>query len=384
MEVIAAATAGELLWFDGKPAFTPYTGDCGGRTEDAAAAWPDLAAPYLKSRADEYCGRAGESGWKWDARGEEIAIVLRRAGLTTPQVLERISIVDRTVAGRARTLLLAGRGWSVRISASSFRFAIGRELGWNLLRSDRYSVHSAGGRVSFDGAGAGHGVGLCQRGAEQMGRDRRTYREILAYYYPGTRLGVNAQGIPWQRLSGETVTILTVRPDRDRFLLARAERLLRSLAQRAAWPVPRDVEVRVYPDVDTFRNATGEPGWVAGYTDGRRIHLQPGAAEISIGHELAHVLVESQAVTGLPFWFREGLAGFLGSPAPVSGTRPAEADLRDRSDAVRARRAESEAVAAVSGLVKRYGEATVLGWVARGLPPEVRNASSSREAAKSK
>jgi stage II sporulation protein D len=174
MEAIAAATAGELLWFDGKPAFTPYTGDCGGRTEDAAAAWPDLAAPYLKSRADEYCGRAGESGWKWDPRGEEIAVVLRRAGLTTPQVLERISIVDRTPGGRARTLLLAGRGWPVRISASSFRFAIGRELGWNSLRSDRYSVYSAVGRLSFDGAGAGHGVGLCQRGAEQMGRDRRT------------------------------------------------------------------------------------------------------------------------------------------------------------------------------------------------------------------
>ena len=49
LESIAAETAGELLWFQGKPAFTPYTRDCGGRTEDAAAVWPDLAAPYLKS-----------------------------------------------------------------------------------------------------------------------------------------------------------------------------------------------------------------------------------------------------------------------------------------------------------------------------------------------
>ncbi len=61
LEAAAAATAGELLWYDGKPAFTPYTRDCGGRTEDAAAVWPDLAAPYLKSHADVWCVRGADS-----------------------------------------------------------------------------------------------------------------------------------------------------------------------------------------------------------------------------------------------------------------------------------------------------------------------------------
>ena len=59
LEEAASATAGELLWWEGKPAFTCYTLDCGGRTEDGAAVWPDLAAPYLRAHEDAWCERAG-------------------------------------------------------------------------------------------------------------------------------------------------------------------------------------------------------------------------------------------------------------------------------------------------------------------------------------
>ena len=54
----AQATAGELLWFEGKPAFSVYTRDCGGRTENVQAVWPDVDAPYLTSRSDPYCTRS--------------------------------------------------------------------------------------------------------------------------------------------------------------------------------------------------------------------------------------------------------------------------------------------------------------------------------------
>ena len=35
------------------------------------------------------------------------------------------------------------------------------------------------------------------------------YREILEFYYPGTKLGVSAQGFSWQSLSGERVEVMT-------------------------------------------------------------------------------------------------------------------------------------------------------------------------------
>ena len=316
LESIAAATEGEMLWFEGKPALTLYTRDCGGRTEDGGE-------PYLQSRADPY---GTPETWQWDGDPVKIAKALAASGLRTPASFDRITIVNRTASGRAMTLLLGG---SVRISAGSFRFAIGRELGWNTVRSDLYEVQSGGGHILFQGRGAGHGVGLCQRGAEQMGAAGKSYRDILAFYYPGTAVGVTARGFAWQRLSGEGLTLWTTHPDRDGAVLAVAVHEARIATERTGWPMPAGVEIRVYPDLDSYRNATGESGLVAAYTQGRRIHMQPAAAvRGTIRHELYHVLVESQAAPGLPLWFREEVVKFLAGQ-PNSVAHYGEATLLD-------------------------------------------------------
>ncbi len=395
LEKAAADTAGEMLWYQGKPAFTPYTKDCGGITEDAAAVWPDLAQPYLKNHTDPYCVRPPAAPWRWSADPREIQKALAQSQLHGPPVLNRVAIATRTPSGRASTLLLLGGVESVRISASSFRFALGRELGWNTIRSDQYEVRSENGHMVFEGKGEGHGVGLCQRGAEQMGLAGRSYREILAFYYPGTVPGLTAQGLAWQTLRGEVMSLQTARPDQDRIALATAERLGRALSARLKWPLPPGLTIRVYPDLDTFRNATGEPGWVAARTEASRIDLQPIALlgirlESTLSHELIHVLVESQAAPGLPVWFREGLVDYLNPKAdasaiPVRNSRPpADEDLRQRADLNKARQAYAAARSAVSSLMNSYGGPTVLGWVKAGLPPDVMKASTSQAIPKSR
>jgi hypothetical protein len=91
---------------------------------------------------------------------------------------------------------------------------------------------------------------------------------------------------------------------------------------------------RHYPTLDAFRNATGEPGWVAARTVGTRIDLQPAASSHeTLHHELLHVLVETHAAPGLPVWFpKESWNGWpiaivaqrspAGSTTPVSGSGP--------------------------------------------------------------
>jgi stage II sporulation protein D len=393
IEATAAATAGDLLWFEGSPAFTPYSRDCGGRTEDAAELWPDLAAPYLRNQADPYCLRAGSRPWQWSADPAKLLAALARSGLRAPRSIDRVEIVQRTPSGRARTLLLGGAGEPVRIAAGSFHAAVGRELGWNTVQSERYEVHG----LVFQGSGSGHGVGLCQRGADQMGTEGRSYREILAFYYPGTAFGATARGIAWQRLGGRSIALFTTEPDRDGAVLALAERLLAAVARRTQWPVPAGIEVRVYPTVDAFRNSTGEPGWVAAHTDGRRIHLQPAAVlrahdalDRVLRHELIHVLMEARAAPDLPVWFREGLAQYLDPSNRAAGAAafPADSALRQTADPAEARRAYADSLAAVTRLVERYGEGTVLGWVEkRGQTPfssRDTNASPSQPAANSK
>jgi stage II sporulation protein D len=366
LQRMADATAGEMLWYRGKLAFTPYSLDCGGRTEDVAEVWPDERAPYLKSHADAYCVGAGSTEWHWSGEAGAIATALRKQGLQTPARITGIRVVERTESGRAKRLELMGDG-GVPIAAGAFRFAIGRELGWKTLRSDWFDARG----TVFTGRGAGHGVGLCQHGADQMGMEGRGYREILAYYFPGTEPGVSARGFEWTRMSGERVVLYTTRPSQAGAVLAAAERALRSDLERTGWAAPRGIEVRVYPDAESFRDATGEPGWVAAYARGSRIEMQPVRdAEKTLRHEFFHVLIESQAAASLPLWFREGLVEYLTAPPGRidSAQIPSDAELRQTHDAAGARRAYEEVAAAVAELGRHYGEAALLRWVKSGIP----------------
>jgi stage II sporulation protein D len=311
--------------------------------------------------------------------------------LKTPLPLQSVSIAQRTASGRSQQLALNGSGKSVRIDAGSLRFAVGRLLGFNSIPSDSYNVGVSGGRVVFDGVGSGHGVGLCQNGAEQMGLQGRSYREILAFYYPGTSVAVKTE-LKWQRISGERIALFTKQPDQDSALLANAERLLRAAEARVKLPAPNSIELKVYPNLSTFRDTTGEPGWVAGRTRGRTIELQPaallrsrGVLESTLQHEFLHAILESHARSGLAVWFREGLVAYLSGAGGVAASVAVfDEDLRQIADQDRARAAYQAAQKRVAALVERYGETTVLGWLKLGLPRDVTNASSKQATTKSK
>jgi len=363
LENIADDTAGELLWYEGKPAFACYTRDCGGRTEDAANVWPDLAASYLKTHDDPYCIRSGGSPWQWTGSPQDILSALKLSELRAPRALDLIALRRTTASGRAHVLALSGGGETVAVRASSFRFAIGRGLGWDTLRSDKYQVRFTNGRFLFQGSGAGHGVGLCQHGADQMGTEGHSYREILSFYYPGTLVGLTARGLKWTRMGGEFVAVMTTQQGQDAALVEKAERIVRGLSERTHLELPRHIEIRLYPDLDTYRNATGAPGTMAGFTRGSRIDLQPvavlrarGVFDSTLRHELLHVLVEHRAKPGLPVWFREGLVEYL----------------------------DGQGRGRVKDLVNRYGADTVMAWLVRGLPPELNDSNSSHAATKSK
>jgi len=387
--VVAAVkqTAGELLWDRGTPLAAYYHKDCGGRTEAAGAVWPDQNSPALGSHADEYCVRVAEK-WRSEIARSELDRALSAAGLTVPAGWDRITITERTPSGRALTLRIGGgnNATGTLISASSLRFAVGRSLGWNRLKSDWYEVASRQDDFIFSGKGVGHGVGLCQTGAAEMAREGKSYREILAFYYPGAEIGRSARGVPWSTIHAEGFDLRVVNPGDERSVRPAATAALDWAVQRSGLTLHAQPIVEVYPTVAMFRDATGEPGWVAASTEKQCVRLEPPNVlrtrlEAVLQHEFLHLLVESNARAGTPLWFREGWVVYLGGdPPPADQVRMSsdeiERSIRARHSDADVRQTYAQAAAIVRDLDRQYGRERLNQWLRNGLPVEIRTLST--------
>jgi stage II sporulation protein D (peptidoglycan lytic transglycosylase) len=174
-------TAGEVLTYDGKVIQAFYHSSCGGHTEAVQNVW-GYSLPYLQGVECKYClGGAGK--WTQTISLKKIESLLRSSGYQV-QDLREIKTGKRDDSGRLTDLVLVTARGRFTISGVNFRKAIG----YTVIKSTKFDVKPTGAGVSFSGSGYGHGVGLCQWGAKQRAEEGFSYREILSYYYPGTRL----------------------------------------------------------------------------------------------------------------------------------------------------------------------------------------------------
>jgi stage II sporulation protein D len=381
----ASATQGELLVFGGTAAATFYHQNCGGMLAAASEAWPDLAAPYLRRHADPYCVRATPLPWRAEFNREKLGSGLRQQGLKIPEHWDSLEIVAHTASGRALKLAFHRAAQPPQlISASSLRFAIGRAFGWNQVRSDLYEVATSGEAVVFTGRGGGHGVGMCQAGAEEMAREGKSYREILSFYFPGASLAGAPATLAWQKRESGRTQLLSTQPEQDAEILQTVEPMLSSLEAELGWKLDSKVQIKVYPSLDAYRDLAGQPGWIAAFTHGHTISLQPLAVlkqksilESTLRHELTHMLIESRAHAATPLWFREGLALYFADSHAGAAHMPVnlnegqiEAALRSPENRESLERAYAAARTKVNQLIERNGRETVLQWLSNGLPEE--------------
>jgi stage II sporulation protein D len=191
------ATRGEVLLYRGILARTVYHSTCGGRTESAENAW-GTDIPYLRSVFDNDCRES--PAWRWEyrmghAEGKRIAHAL---GVAAGDDL-RVDVVGRTSTGRARQVRFSSGGAGRTLRASQVRQA----AGYARVKSLWMEIEPVGDGWRFTGNGYGHGVGLCQWGSNGMAQRGAGYREILARYYPMTRLASRSGRLdPWARGAG--------------------------------------------------------------------------------------------------------------------------------------------------------------------------------------
>jgi len=174
----AAATVGEVLALGMEPVEAYFHAACGGRTEGGLAALGrDL--PYLVPVACGRCDRAPKVRWTLELSGKELA---RAAGL--PGAASAARVASRTSTGRAEKVEVHAGGRATTLAASDLR----QRLGFSRLPSLAFELRERGGAFVLEGRGQGHGAGLCQWGAAGLAREGKSYREILAHYYPGVEI----------------------------------------------------------------------------------------------------------------------------------------------------------------------------------------------------
>lgn len=172
------STQGEIVTYKGNIIESLYHSTCGGRTENPEEVF-SRKQPYLTS-VESNCEISPY--WVWERRipVEEIEKKLSVSGIT------EVSIASYTSTHRVKSVEIAHQKGTETVLASDLR----RILGWKQLPSTNFTLIPDNGTVIFEGKGYGHGVGLCQWSSLQMARDGMNYKEILAYFYPGTTIQI--------------------------------------------------------------------------------------------------------------------------------------------------------------------------------------------------
>ncbi|NMC74533.1 MAG: SpoIID/LytB domain-containing protein [Geobacteraceae bacterium] len=175
-------TRGEVLTYGGKIIQAFFHSSCGGHTEDAENVW-SIRYPYLRGVACTYCASSPSIIWEQTISKRKLETMLRSGGVPVFK-LRSIRPVSRNTSGRITSLEILSEAGVSTIPAIQFR----KIAGYGVIRSTDFEVSTVDDDFVFIGVGFGHGVGLCQWGAKQRAEDGFSYRDILSYYYPGTRL----------------------------------------------------------------------------------------------------------------------------------------------------------------------------------------------------
>lgn len=175
------ATKGELIKKRGRAVKAFFHSACGGQTETALNVWGE--EKMFGTVRDPYCKRSPNSSWSYRIPKLELALRLAKGGYPAEKI-ESMNIERRRNDPRAATVSIDTGGQTIFLQGSDLR----RIIGYENVKSTWFDVKIDGDRVSFAGHGFGHGVGLCQWGAKAQAEAGKSYREILKFYYPGTRL----------------------------------------------------------------------------------------------------------------------------------------------------------------------------------------------------
>ena len=224
-------TWGEVLMYNGKVCDARFSKCCGGMMERFSTCWNDTDFPYLEAvpdmpsadaetipdltveanaekwilgevnaEEDSFCNTSDHKvlsqvlndydmetadffRWKQEYDRAELSEIFRSRSGMEIGTITGLKPLKRGPSGRIMLLEVTGTEGSAVIGKE---LTIRKFLSRSHLKSSAFIVKEDGDKITFYGAGWGHGVGLCQIGAAVMSVRGYKYKDILSHYYPGS------------------------------------------------------------------------------------------------------------------------------------------------------------------------------------------------------
>jgi stage II sporulation protein D len=177
-----------------------YSSVCGGYTENSKHVFGD-SFETLVSVACPYCKDVARSHFFfWPMVQFEKGYVTNKLQQRYPKLKQLGKIIkikgskqsdypgnDEKYSRLTQVKLLGSRGKSDFLRAEDFRLSV--DPSGRKIKSTIFQIVDLGDKWAFlSGRGFGHGVGMCQSGAQGMARKDIMAKEILGFYYRGSRI----------------------------------------------------------------------------------------------------------------------------------------------------------------------------------------------------
>lgn len=217
-----AETQGLVLTYQNELVDALYSSTTGGITASFSDVWNGEERPYLKpvidsprqvwnlsqqSLADEAAFRrfigmkegfneTGQKVFRWNRKGtlqelnEDLKEYLekRRHPLADFQTIQRMEITKRSPSGRILTMAIQTDKGILELHKNEIRSCFGTPRSTLFYLEPMYDEKNQLKGYTFIGGGFGHGVGLSQFGSYNLANIGWSAEQILAFYYPGTKL----------------------------------------------------------------------------------------------------------------------------------------------------------------------------------------------------
>ncbi len=223
-------TAGQMIYYGGKPITAFFHASSGGYTENSENVW-SISLPYIKAVDDSFDAGSPHDSWQRVYSNNQITSILAEHGINIGNIQD-MKVDSYTPTGRSLALTIQGSRGSTVLEKERSRAVFGyndlkstfftvetdadffvlKDIGGPLSQvsamdarmlsaagikrltegpdyiiisngRDYVSVNKYPTRFIFNGRGWGHGLGMSQWGAKGMAEAGYSYIGILQYYY---------------------------------------------------------------------------------------------------------------------------------------------------------------------------------------------------------